>query len=242
MEAYAKREAFYRDVVEPAEGRYEEIAPNPPSEMLALPGDYELLGLQGTAPSPVWVRTPDGSGRWAPSFADASVELMRNTPRTQQDWDNMVSIVRDGKAIRVHGTKPHPKAQARANEIVAAYDTLMASRRERMTHSGLTEADGAYTVLTANIEALVAELVEYPATTFRGLIMKANCAELDGLKVGGFDWLFTQEVEADGGISTRRLERLQSLGIWRGSQTRGCCHERPSVSVFIPLRGVPASL
>ncbi|MBM0206889.1 hypothetical protein JNW90_30720 [Micromonospora sp. STR1s_5] len=82
--------------------------------------------------------------------------------------------VASGNHFRVkHEHAPWPQAQARADEIVAAWDAYQAEERRRREASGYTAADEAHDAAMDAYCAARDAVVLTPATTMQGVIAKA---------------------------------------------------------------------
>lgn len=222
MAAFHAKEAFYKNVVEPAESRFNRMVKDAPEKILVAPADLWLLGLPNLRTSRVW--TPGEGGKWVEAFSPENVEYLRANPRTCQDRTNMTKKTIDGKEYFIPGAKPDLKAQARADEIVTEYDNLEAAKKLAREQSGLAKADAEYDRLFKTTEELLLKVVQCPANTFRGFIVQAHCAEQELIESGGFERQFSNEMTDEGsesGIVTptaavfaiaRNLSRLAKQG------------------------------
>jgi hypothetical protein len=224
MVAFHEREAFYKNVVEPAESRFNRMVKDAPGKMLVGPADLWLLGVPNLHTSRVWVAGPGEGGKWVEAFSPENVEYLRANPRTCQDRMNMTKKTINGRECFIPGAKPDVRAQARADEIVAEYDNREAATKLAREQSGLAKADAEYDRLFKVTEELLLKVVQYPASTFRGFIIQAHCAEQDLMESGGFERQFTEEMKEEGSESgivsptaaafaiARNLSRLAKQG------------------------------
>jgi hypothetical protein len=70
-------------------------------------------------------------------YTQRAIEEFRSIPRTMQDW---TKITGDDEIGWTPGRKPDPRAQARADEIVSAWDRYCDAVQEAREQSGYAEA------------------------------------------------------------------------------------------------------
>lgn len=70
--------------------------------------------------------------------------------------------------------EPWPEAQARADEIVTAYDAYREAERQEEHRSGLTAAEDEADALSAELRRIESAIIAEPARTPRGLAIKAG--------------------------------------------------------------------
>jgi hypothetical protein len=139
-----------------------------PDALYELPTDADLGLGQGH------MESKDGR-RW---YAQANAERLRRRPRMREQYRDPTEeeCRRSRHKIGVDKIifhEPWPEAQARADEIVAAWDWLTAERDARKEASGSFAAERAAAVAKAEREAACAALTKVQAKTLHGLKLKA---------------------------------------------------------------------
>lgn len=104
-------------------------------------------------------------------YSKAQVEELRSTPRTRQDLSRSNTLPCGGIGV---GRVPCPVAQARADEIVVAFDAWTAERKAGRDACGLTAAEAELGLLATAEEDLRSRLVGLRARTLEGLRAKAE--------------------------------------------------------------------
>ncbi len=136
----------------------------------------------GTPPFPdaLWVRETDreltlfssqvdhSSGR--AYFGETTIEHLRRSPRARWAEEPHPTL----PPPNVRGVLvPWPKAQARAEEIIAAWDTYRSEARRRREASGLAAAELANDLALAAYQEAQRALYLTPARTMPGMLAKA---------------------------------------------------------------------
>ncbi|RDI51237.1 hypothetical protein [Microvirga subterranea] len=150
----ANRKAF-----DAAEARFEQIAPDHPEELFEQKGDFSL-GIVGA-------RDHQNGRRWYVNRIDE----LRAKPRLKQDWSQ---VTEGPNGEQVCAWVPDPNAQARADEIVAAYDLWVAARVRAEKEAGLTAAYAEEERLAKIDSDLRQRIALIPARTMEGLAVKAR--------------------------------------------------------------------
>jgi predicted secreted Zn-dependent protease len=83
--------------------------------------------------------------------------------------------------------EPWPEAQARADEIVAAWDKYLADMRTAREQSGFEKADEAAREAVAELRELEGQIVRTWAKTPMGMLVKARMAAVDPATVSTVD-------------------------------------------------------
>jgi hypothetical protein len=150
-QAKAAREASWK-ILDAAEARY--VQPEVPTALLVRRGDP--LSFRPC-------RTHDGI-LWYVNLVDS----FRNGPVTRS------ATADDGERIEV----PYPQAQARADEIVAAYDRWTADCEQARIECGQAAADEEDTRLYVRMWELHDQLIAMQPRTIAGIQAKARASQL----------------------------------------------------------------
>jgi hypothetical protein len=191
---FEARQRFEKEVEEPADARRSELleAIKEPEQLFAQRHDVTcgLHGLQRPHPFE--------KGR---SWYGEMIEHLRDKPRQKQCWSKTERVMVDGEwGVRCTYV-PDPVGQARADEIVMAYDRWLAQRKAAEQESGYTAASAEWCRMTDEIDALERQIAETPARTLKGLIAKAQWADGTGapLSIAG---QLEKELDNDGQLLT----------------------------------------
>ena len=135
------------------------VHPEPPEALFLRRGDLPLgLGTHELRGDRFW---------YGKRIAD-----LRTKPRTRQSW----SLPEDGSDDVLPRWVPDPLAQARADEIVAAWDQWHAERKAVEDAAGLTAAQAEENRCDEVERAVRLRILSTPARTIEGLIVKARVA------------------------------------------------------------------
>ncbi|MBX3546876.1 hypothetical protein [Chelatococcus sp.] len=140
-----------------AEERFDKITVEIPEAVYSRRGDFFLLVHCHHAEP-----CGDGSGRY---WHANNIEILRTTPQTRPD----LTTGDCPPAYRVD-----KQAQARADEIVAAWDAYKAAINEACRVSGEADAAEAVKVAVAHREAIDREIINYRAKTLEGLKLRLD--------------------------------------------------------------------
>lgn len=170
-------EAAYRAACRRAEEiEFSIVLPEKPAEIYVAEGDRSL-GLERYA-----IERHDGRFWYLVPPADTPLHGLRRTHLRDEEvpatWQGMLS--EHSTIIR---RVPWPEAQARADEIVAAYDAWVAERDRIYVESGLAAANEAADALGDQLSEIEGEIEGAIARTLGGLRVKARMARRD-LDVG----------------------------------------------------------
>ncbi|KLK90294.1 hypothetical protein AA309_26550 [Microvirga vignae] len=180
-----------------AEERFGEIEIEEPEELFQQPQDMSL-GFAGAH------ERHDGR-RWYV----CRIDELRTKPRLKQDWSRITKAP-NGEHFCVYVADP--KAQARADEIVAAYDRWQANIARAEDTSGLTAAKAEDERLQKINRDLCEQILSTPARTVEGLAVKAR---IYAWFTGGADEVekdLTSHLETDGpGDQTAMLAIVRDL-------------------------------
>jgi hypothetical protein len=185
------------EVCEEADRREEELraAIRIPKAIFWQKGDAVHSMMRGL-PCP----TRDGRLWYGPN-----IEHLRNVPQTLQDFRNCIEVDDErGKSVLI-GRKLDPKAQARANEIVAAWDAWQAELLQARITSGEKDATDRYIALSDEEDALLLQIIAMPATTLAGALAKARCAMLECAYRDGFEKQIEAQMADEGGPTSEAL-------------------------------------
>jgi hypothetical protein len=125
------------------------------------------------------------------AYSVDAIEDFRANPRRRY-WvraavasDNLPTLTDDSK---VEVSAPWPEAQARANEIVAAFDGWQRAIKRNQDETGIVDAEARFFALSPIEMDLREEVAATPARSMTGLFAKARHVErnleLDGLLEG----------------------------------------------------------
>jgi hypothetical protein len=171
MEGEARLVELY-PIQDAAEDRYMKSLPDRPVALYVQKIDWTLHMPYGRGDTFETVR----DGKRAFAYTQQAVEELRSMPRTRADFTKLTG---DKKTGWTPGRKPDPKAQARADEIVAAWDEYTAALREARERSGYAEAREAVFDLAGELKELEERIAGIPATTPQGLLFKAKMVAFD---------------------------------------------------------------
>lgn len=139
---------------------YRDLKPAPPETLFRNPRiDFDLRGAE---------TIQHGDGRWWYGKR-RSIARLRATKQVKQDWANCERMP-EGVLC---GYAPDPKAQARADEIVAAWDTWSRACADIEMRIDLPVAEERARSLFEAYEDLRDELLHTSATTVAGVRAKA---------------------------------------------------------------------
>jgi len=191
---FEARARFEREVEEPADARRSELlaAIEEPEELFARREDVGC-GLYGLQRPHQFQK-----GR---SWYGEMIEHLRDKPRQKQCWTKIERVMIDGEWGERCTYVPDPVGQARADEIVAAYDRWQAQRKAADEESGYAAASREWNRMTDEIDALERQIVRTPARTLKGLISKAQWADRTGVPLSIAGQL-EKELDNDGQLLT----------------------------------------
>jgi len=173
-----------RTAFDAAEERIEQIEILEPEELFQQPQDFSL-GL-------IDAHTRHDGRRW---YVYDRIDDLRTKPRMKQDWSQ---VTKGPKGEQFCAWVPDPKAQARADEIVAAYDRWQAALAKAEEDSGLAAAEAEHRRLETINSDLRERIALMPARTIEGLAVKARIYAwfLDGMDQ--IESEFERQVETNG--------------------------------------------
>lgn len=125
-----------------------------------------------------------GKHRW---YGPTAIESLRSTPRTkrkfngtQEDWNNIpqgpLTEEQQAELAAFYVDVPDPKRQARADEVVAAWDAWQAERHRIARELGLQDVTKAVDDLYAHLNGLGDALLARTPSTLAGFIVQAQAA------------------------------------------------------------------
>lgn len=114
---------------------------------------------------------PDGKRVYF--YTRQAVEELRSIPRTQPNYQ--ANIKEDEEWPRI----PSPRAQRRADEIVAAWDRYAAAEEEAREQSGYGEIERTIRAHIKTLHDLENRIARTRANTYQGMLMKARMAAED---------------------------------------------------------------
>jgi hypothetical protein len=145
-------------------------------------------------PDALWVRDKDpglvvpvgysGGGGQRRYFQDVTIEYLRKLPCERRirherpataEGGFTEAELAEGQVIVRYERQPWPEAQARADEIVTAFDAWQSEKQRRRDASGLTTALSAVDGARRAYRKARDELIRIPARTMEGVIAKAAC-------------------------------------------------------------------
>lgn len=178
------------------------VLPDRPEAMFLREGDRRLeldtvasgYRVEGRRPW-FWVGEPD--------CKMATARRLRGPQTTHRDFPPEPGSELYGEDVVISRRVPWPERQARADEIVAAYDAHEAERAAAREASGLTAAATESDRLGKVVEATIAEVHATPARTMAGLAVKATII-CDGLDAG-------HNVEAETALFARNVLALAGI-------------------------------
>ncbi|WP_404286472.1 hypothetical protein ACD578_15920 [Microvirga sp. RSM25] len=172
--------------VEEAESHFWSIHPQMPQELTVQPHDFALDMPRGENH---WRQSADASQQ---IYNQAAIARLRAKACTRQDWSRVVG---DSETGVLPGQKPFPEAQARADEIVSAWDAYQASIADARERSGLTAAEQALTENNGSLHNLEERIATTRATTREGKLLKARMAAAASFADGGLQGELEQCLE-----------------------------------------------
>jgi hypothetical protein len=179
----------------PRPSLYGKSLPEPPKALFARGTDFGL-------------NIPDsaryGDGRlWY--GRDDIIEEMRTQPRTRQDWSRTTEVVeKDGRTALQCAQAPWPEAQARAEEILAAWDEWQTTKQHTAEAVGLYEAEERKDEAREQVFEAFTAIMDTPATSLAGLLVKAQVALSLSHSVDGFS-AYVDEFHENNGHSPETI-------------------------------------
>jgi hypothetical protein len=101
--------------------------------------------------------------------------------------------------------EPWPEAQARADEIIAAWDAWEAELERARMLSGQEAANELYNAIADEKDEVLAQIVAFPATTFAGAVAKARCARTECSWLDGLEKQIAAQIEDNGGPNSEAV-------------------------------------
>ncbi|WP_414476116.1 hypothetical protein [Microvirga sp. M2] len=150
-----------------AEEQFRESCPEKPAELHVQKMDW-ILNMPHM-PGDTFEMEKDGKRILV--YTQEAVEKLRSAPRTMQDWSNCTGDNETG--VRA-GRKPDPKAQARADGIVAAWDRYYDAVQDARAQSGYAEARETVAELVEALRDLDERVARTRAYTLHGMLVKAK--------------------------------------------------------------------
>jgi MoxR-like ATPase len=181
-------------------------------------------GLRPERPAALKIRRADWYDRvsikhlsgW---YDEDTVEELRIIPRTRRnftgtraDWKELPDgsngpLTDEEKAQweTVHARVPDPRAQARADAIVAAWDAWQAELERARIVSGAKAADELYLAISEQNDELLLRIINTPASSVAGAVAKARCAKTECTYLDGLEKQIAAQMEHDGGPNSEAL-------------------------------------
>ncbi|GEP08573.1 hypothetical protein [Methylobacterium gnaphalii] len=171
-ERFAAAEAAYRAACRHA-SELHSVCPEPPAEIFVADGDHALK-IEGYS-----IERPDGRRMYIVEDANAEWRGLR---REHWCWQRRPATPADRLPAGGHTVEervPWPEAQARADEIVSAYDRWKGECALAEKTSGLAEAEEACSRAAQDLSDVEFAIERATARTLDGILVKARFAKRD---------------------------------------------------------------